>query len=39
VRRSELLNFFRSLKPRLVGIQACAIAHHHWGRQLQSMAH
>lgn len=38
VRRSELLNFFRTLKPCLVGIEACATAHH-WGRQLQSMGH
>jgi transposase len=38
VRRSELLNFFRSLNPCVVGIEACATAHH-WGRGLQSMGH
>ena len=38
VRRSELMNLFRSLKPCVVGIEACATAHH-WGRELQSMGH
>ena len=38
VRRSELLKFFRSLQPCVVGIEACATAHH-WGRELQAMGH
>ena len=38
VRRSDLLKFFRSLQPCLVGIEACATAHH-WGRELQAMGH
>ena len=38
VRRSELLNFFRAIKPCLVGIEACATAHH-WGRELSALGH
>jgi transposase len=38
VRRSELLKFFESIQPCLVGIEACATAHH-WGRELQSRGH
>jgi transposase len=38
VRRSELLNFFRAMKPCLVGIEACATAHY-WGRELSALGH
>jgi transposase len=38
VRRSELLNFFRAIKPCLVGIEACATAHY-WGRELSALGH
>src|ERR1700676_738134 len=33
VRRGQLLSFFASLPPCLVGIEACSSAHH-WARQL-----
>lgn len=38
VRRSELLKFFGSMGPCLVGMEACATAHH-WGRELQAAGH
>ena len=38
VRRAQLLNFFASLPPCLVGIEACSSAHH-WARQLISLGH
>src|SRR5215207_7689112 len=38
VRRSELLKFFRSIQLCVVGMEACATAHH-WGRELQLMGH
>lgn len=28
LRRSQMLDFFRSLEPCLVGLEACASAHH-----------
>ena len=33
LRRSEVIEFFRDLKPCLVGMEACASAHH-WAREL-----
>jgi len=38
LRRSELLAFFRSLPPCLVGMEACATAHH-WARELTKLGH
>jgi transposase len=38
LRRSEVLNFFRSLSPCLVGMEACATAHH-WARELTKLGH
>jgi Transposase and inactivated derivatives len=35
VSRAKLLEFFASLQPCLVGIEACPAAHH-WGRELQA---
>jgi transposase len=36
--RSKVLEFFANLPPCLVGIEACATAHH-WGRELQALGH
>ena len=36
--RSKVLGFFANLPPCLVGIEACATAHH-WGRELQALGH
>lgn len=38
LRRSQLLAFFEKLPPCLVGIEACATAHH-WSRELQALGH
>ena len=38
LRRSELLAFFQSLPPCLVGMEACATAHH-WARELTKLGH
>jgi len=38
LRRSELLVFFKRLAPCLVGIEACATAHH-WARALMALGH
>lgn len=38
IRRSEVLKFFSSLPPCLVGMEACASAHH-WGRELLALGH
>lgn len=38
LRRAEVLKFFAGLAPCLVGMEACASAHH-WGRQLLSLGH
>ena len=35
---AKLLEFFASLQPCLVGIEACPAAHH-WGRELQALGH
>ena len=38
LRRSEVLRFFSKLQPCLVGMEACATAHH-WGRELAALGH
>ena len=38
VRRTELIAFFKDLAPCLVGIEACAGAHH-WARELSGLGH
>jgi transposase len=38
LRRSQVLPFFKRLGPCLVGIEACATAHH-WARQLMGLGH
>src|SRR5262245_7625978 len=38
LRRAEVLKFFAGLAPCLVGMEACASAHH-WGRELLSLGH
>ncbi len=38
LRRAEALKFFASLPPCLVGMEACASAHH-WGRELKALGH
>src|ERR1700733_5601919 len=38
IKRRYVLTFFEKLPPCLVGIEACASAHH-WSRELQSLGH
>jgi len=38
LRRSEVLGFFRSLQPCLVGMESCATAHH-WAREIGAFGH
>jgi transposase len=38
IRRDQLLGLFRELKPCLVGMEACATAHH-WARELTALGH
>jgi transposase len=38
LRRSELLRFFQTLEPCLVGVEACATAHH-WAREISAQGH
>jgi transposase len=38
LRRAEVLSFFGSLPPALVGIEACGGAHH-WARELSKLGH
>jgi transposase len=38
LRRSEVVRFFAELPPCLVGIEACASAHH-WARELMAIGH
>jgi transposase len=38
LRRGQVLTFFASLPPCLVGIEACATAHH-WARELIALGH
>lgn len=36
--RAEVLGFFKSLPPCLVGIEACGTAHH-WAREIRALGH
>ena len=38
LRRGQVVEFFRSLEPCLVGMEACATAHH-WARELIALGH
>jgi len=38
LRRSQVLSFFESLEPCLVGIEACGTSHH-WARELIKLGH
>lgn len=38
LRRGEVLKFFASLPPCLVGMEACATAHH-WAREIVKLGH
>ena len=38
LKRRYVLPFFQKLSPCLVGIEACASAHH-WSRELQALGH
>ena len=38
LRRSEVVEFFKGLEPCLVGMEACATAHH-WARELIALGH
>ena len=38
LRRAELTPFFARLAPCLIGIEACATAHH-WARELMALGH
>ena len=38
LRRAEVLDFFASTKPCLVGMEACAGAHH-WAREIAKLGH
>lgn len=38
LRRAEVLKFFGAIEPRLVGMEACATAHH-WARKLGELGH
>ena len=38
LKRAEVLRFFANLQPCLIGIEACASAHH-WARKLCALGH
>lgn len=38
LRRAQLLQFFESLEPCLIGMEACGSSHH-WARQFQKLGH
>ncbi len=38
LRRGEVLAYFQSIEPCLVGMEACATAHH-WARELTAIGH
>jgi transposase len=38
LRRAQVLPFFRKLEPCLIGMEACATAHH-WARKLMELGH
>ncbi len=38
LRRRQVLKYFTKLSPCLIGIEACATAHH-WARELRELGH
>src|SRR5512147_211888 len=38
LRRGQVLPFFEKIRPCLVGMEACATAHH-WGREIERLGH
>ena len=38
LRRAEVLSFFETLAPALVGMEACPTSHH-WARELRALGH
>jgi transposase len=38
LKRAQMLPFFANLPPALIGMEACASAHH-WGRKLNGLGH
>jgi transposase len=38
LRRSQVLTYFQSLSPALVGMEACASAHY-WAREIERLGH
>lgn len=38
LRRAQVLDYFRALPPCLIGMEACATAHH-WARELSALGH
>jgi transposase len=38
LRRSQVIGFFKALPPCLIGMEACATAHH-WARELMKLGH
>lgn len=38
LRRKDVVSFFATLAPCVVGIEACGTAHH-WARQIRSVGH
>ena len=38
LKRAEVTKFFATLSPCLIGIEACASAHH-WARRIQAFGH
>ena len=38
LKRAQVLEFFARLEPCLIGMEACATAHH-WGRKLVALGH
>ena len=38
LRRAQVVPFFAALPPCLIGMEACASAHH-WARELQALGH
>ena len=38
LRRVQMLDFFKNLKPCLIGMEACGSSHH-WARQFQKLGH
>jgi transposase len=38
LRRSQVMTFFRAMSPCLIGMEACATAHH-WARELVKLGH